>query len=42
MKEVIGIQSSEIPQFPEFDGRGRRLMVHKCTFARGQVMDLDV
>lgn len=42
LKEAMGIQSSRIPQFPEYDARGRQLKVHKCTFERGQEMDLHV
>lgn len=42
MKEAMGLQSSRIPQFPEYDARGRQLKVQKCTFNRGQKMDLHV
>lgn len=42
MKEAMGLQSSRIPQFPEYDARGRQLSVHRCTFKRGQTVDLHV
>lgn len=42
MKSALGIQSEGIPQFPAFDAKGRKLQVHKCTFPRGQRMDLHV
>eukprot|EP00752_Nemacystus_decipiens_P014270 g12691.t1 len=42
MKEAMGLQSSRIPQFPEYDARGRQLKIQKCTFNRGQKMDLHV
>lgn len=42
MKEAMGLQSSRIPQFPEYDARGRQLLVHACTFGKGQPMDLSV
>ncbi|CAN0008101.1 unnamed protein product [Scytosiphon promiscuus] len=42
MKEAMGIQSSRIPQFPEYDARGRQLKVHRCTFNKGQRVDLYV
>lgn len=42
MKEAMGLQSSRIPQFPEYDARGRQLQVHRCTFNKGQKVDLYV
>ncbi|KAG5192537.1 cleft lip and palate transmembrane protein 1-domain-containing protein [Tribonema minus] len=42
LKEFFGVQSKRLPQFPEYDARGRPLPLQRCTFKPGQVMDLYV
>ncbi|CAN0036130.1 unnamed protein product, partial [Choristocarpus tenellus] len=40
LKEQLGISSGNMPRFPEFDARGRRLEVHRCTMSKGQPLDV--
>ncbi|CAM9138865.1 unnamed protein product [Chrysoparadoxa australica] len=42
VKQLLGVQSSEIPQFPEYDGYGHRIPLQDCTFRPKQKMELHV
>ncbi|CAM9203366.1 unnamed protein product, partial [Discosporangium mesarthrocarpum] len=42
VKRQLGLQSNKFPLFPEYDAKGRKLDVHRCTMNKGQSVDLYV